>query len=261
MIIGLSSASFYPEIKTEDSIPLMKSLGFDVGEVFLNSISEYEPEFGKILLERELQYDFKVNSVHAFSVSFEPYLFDKYKRRREDSLILFKNVCRLAEIVGADCYTFHGMRYRDVHSIDIDFIVDMYNRLAYIAAEHGIKLCQENVFWCMSNNIEFLYEIKDRCRGPLYFTLDIKQAYKSGKSPEEYMNVMGSDIANFHINDRDSNNICLLPGRGNVNYEKISCKFKEIEYNGVGIIEVYKENYTEYSELAEAKRYLEMNLK
>ncbi|MCH3962771.1 MAG: sugar phosphate isomerase/epimerase [Clostridium sp.] len=257
MIIGLSSASFYPNIKTEDSIPLMKSLGFDVGEIFLNSASEYKPEFGKILLDRELQHDFKVNSIHAFSVSFEPYLFDDYKRRREDSLKLFKNVCRLAEIIGAGCYTFHGMRYRDIHSIDIDFIVDIYDRLMYIAGEHGVKLCQENVFWCMSNSIEFLYEIKDRCREHLYFTLDIKQAYKSGKSPEKYIDIMGTDIANFHINDRDSNSVCLLPGRGDVDYKKIACKFKEIEYNGVGIIEVYKDNYTKYNELAESKRYVE----
>lgn len=260
MVIGLSSASFYPDIKTEDSIHLMKLLGFDVGELFLNSVSEYKSDFGKILLEKELENDFKINSVHAFSVSFEPYLFDSYKRRREDSLKLFESICRISKIIGAKCYTFHGMRYRDFKSINMNFVVDIYNRLTYIASEYGVKLCQENVFWCMSNSEEFLYEIKDKCKGPLYFTLDIKQAYKSGKPPEKYIDIMGKQIANFHVNDRDTSHVCLLPGRGNVDYKKMSCKFKEIEYNGIGIIEVYKENYTKYTELSEAKKYLEMHL-
>ena len=32
---------------------------------------------------------------------------------------------------------------------------------------------------------------------------------------------MGKNIVNFHINDKDKDNICLLPGKGNVNYIKI----------------------------------------
>lgn len=257
MDIGISSACFYPHVKTEESIALMKKIGFNVGEIFLNSTSEYEIDFGKILLEEKLKHDFRINSVHSFSSSFEPYLFDEYKRRRNDSFILFEKICKLAEMLGAKCYTFHGMKYRDIKDVDMKFITDVYNKLTYTAQEHGIKLCQENVFWCMSNNVDFLQEIKDRCKGSLYFTLDIKQAYKAGKLPEDYIDVMGSSIANFHINDKDNNNTCLMPGKGNVDYKKISCKFKEIRYNGVGIVEVYRENFNEYCELIESKRYIE----
>lgn len=257
MNIGLSSASFYPDVKTEDSIKLMKSLGFNSGEVFLNTLGEYGVEFGKVLLERKLKYEFDISSVHAFSASFEPYIFDAYKRRREDSLHIFREVCRTAKLIGARCYVFHGMRYRNIEDVNMNFVVDIYNELTYTAAEYGIKLCQENVSWCMSRSIEFLNEIKEKCRGPLYFTFDIKQAFKAGKKPEEYIKAMGKDIKNFHINDRDAKNICLLPGRGDVDYKKISCKFKEIGYNGVGIIEVYRENYTKYSELSDSKEYLE----
>lgn len=257
MDIGISSACFYPYLKTEDSIALMNRIGFKIGEIFLNSTSEYEIDFAKILLEERLKYDFKINSVHSFSVSFEPYLFDEYKRRRDDSFVLFEKVCKLAEVVGAKCYTFHGMRYKDIRNMDMKLVTDVYNKLTYTAEEHGIKLCQENVFWCMSNNIDFLNEIKDKCSGPLYFTLDIKQAYKAGKLPEDYINVMGERIENFHINDRDNNNICLMPGKGSVDYKKISCKFKEIGYNGIGILEVYRENFNKYSELMWSKNYIE----
>lgn len=96
MIIGMSSACFYPDVRTENSIELMKTIGFNTGELFLNSISEYEDDFGKLILEQELINDFRVNSVHAFSVSFEPYLFDSYKRRRDDCFILFKKICKVA---------------------------------------------------------------------------------------------------------------------------------------------------------------------
>ncbi|MHC6180835.1 sugar phosphate isomerase/epimerase family protein [Clostridium sp. JNZ X4-2] len=256
MDIGLSSASFYPYVNTEDSIALMKNLGFKIGEIFLNSDSEYEEDFGKLLLQQKLENDFTINSIHAFSSSFEPYLFDRYKRRRDDAFLKFKKVCKLAKLLGARCYTFHGMRYGKLHEIHSNFIFDIYNKLAYTAVEQGIKLCQENVFWCLSSNTDFLYELKEKCTEPIYFTLDIKQAYRADKTPEEYIDVMGSAVENLHVNDRNDKSSCLLPGKGKVDYKKIFCKLKEIGYNKVGIIEVYSDNYKNYCQLKEAKDYI-----
>ena len=256
MNIGLSSASFYPNINTEDSITLMKKLGFDCGEVFLNSTSEYEEDFANIILEQSLENNFKINSVHGFSSSFEPYLFDKYKRRRDDSFFQFQKICKFTKIVGADCYTFHGMRNKKLNEISKEFVFDIYDKLLYISKEKGIKLCQENVFWCMSGNIDFLYMLKERYECSIYFTLDIKQAYRAGKIPEEYIEVMGNSIENLHINDRDGKNSCLIPGKGDVNFKKIFCKLKEIGYNKIGVIEVYRDNYKEYKELSAAGEYI-----
>ena len=161
----------------------MKNLGFNSGEIFLNSISEYEEDFANIILEQSLENDFKINSVHGFSSSFEPYLFDEYKRRRDDSFLQFEKICKFTKIVGADCYTFHGMRNKKLNEISKEFVFDIYDKLLYISKEKGIKLCQENVFWCMSGNIDFLYMLKERYEGSIYFTLDIKQAYRAGKIP------------------------------------------------------------------------------
>ena len=182
MDIGLSSACFYPNLYTENSIGKMKELGFNHGEIFLNTPSEYEEEFLKVLLEKKELYKFNVNSVHAFSSSFEPYLFDKYDRRRKDMLKHFKNVCRAAQILGASCYTFHGMRYTDFNELDTKFIIDIYNELSYIALESGVKLAQENVSWCMSGDLKFLTLLSKECKYPIYFTLDLKQAYKANVS-------------------------------------------------------------------------------
>jgi sugar phosphate isomerase/epimerase len=256
MEIGLSSASFYPMIETEDSIKLIKSLGFNTGEIFLNTPSEYEEEFIKLLVEKKQKYNFNINSIHSFSSSFEPYLFDSYKRRAKDMLNYYKKICKAGNMLGATCYTFHGMRYANLNTLNIKTIIEKFNELTYIASEEGIKLCQENVSWCMSSELEYLNILKENCKYPLYFTLDIKQAYKSGIAPSKYIDIMGKKISNFHINDRDEEHSCLLPGKGNVNYLELVNNLKKIGYNGKGIIEVYSENYKCYDDLIKAKEFL-----
>ncbi|EJO5348423.1 sugar phosphate isomerase/epimerase [Clostridium botulinum] len=256
MEIGMSSACLYPKVPIEKSIGFMKNLGFNVGEVFLNTYSEYNEEFIKVLQEEKEKNEFLVNSIHAFSSAFEPYLFDTYKRRQRDMLKIFKKVCRAGRLLNANYYTFHGMRRSNLLDLDMDYITDVYNELNYIANEEGVKLAQENVAWCMSSDIEFLHILNEKCRTNMYYTLDIKQAFKIGKNPIEYINVMGNKIVNVHINDRDDTNICLLPGRGNKNLKKICCKLKEIGYNNVYTIEVYNDNYSSYSEITHSKDFL-----
>jgi sugar phosphate isomerase/epimerase len=257
MEIGLSSACFYPNLHTENTLDLIKDIGFNSAEVFLNSPMEYEEDFVKALAFKKDNINLTVNSIHSFSSSFEPYLFDSYKRRRDDMLKIFKKVCRAGKLLNANCYTFHGMRAIDKSSLNMDFIVEIFNELIYTAEEIGIKLAQENVSWCMSSDLQFLQCIKENCKYPVYFTLDIKQAYKAGIMPERYIDVMGKQIINFHINDKNKENLCLLPGKGDVDINAIGGRLKSEGFNGCGIIEVYSENYTNYSQIAESKRYLE----
>ncbi|MFL0251110.1 sugar phosphate isomerase/epimerase family protein [Clostridium neuense] len=261
MKIGLSSAVFYPNVDTEDSLEIISKLGFECAEIFLNSFSEYSEEFIDKLIYEKSTYNISINSVHAFSSSFEPYIFDAYKRRRMDMIKNFKKVCKAGNRLGAICYTFHGMRYQDINTVNKKLVSDIYNELTYIALENNIKLAQENVSWCMSSNLDFLKFLKETCKYDLFFTLDIKQAYRAGIEPYEYINVMGEKLVNFHINDRDRENTCLLPGRGNVDYSKIVNALKKNNYCGNGIVEVYRENYESYGELKECKKKLEKFLK
>ncbi|MBZ9688983.1 sugar phosphate isomerase/epimerase [Clostridium estertheticum] len=256
MDIGLSSACFYPDLHTENSIEKMKELGFNHGEIFLNTVSEYEEEFIKILLEKKESCEFNVNSVHAFSSSFEPYLFDKYYRRRADALKHFKSVCKATKLLGASCYTFHGMRYTNFNELDKKFIIDIYNELSYIAMESGVKLAQENVSWAMSSDLKFLTFLAEKCKYPTYFTLDLKQACRANVPIEKYIDIMGNNIVNLHINDRDEISSCLLPGKGNLNYKNIANMLKSVGYSGKGIIEVYSDNFSNYEELTKAKNFV-----
>ncbi|MBL4935742.1 sugar phosphate isomerase/epimerase [Clostridium sp. YIM B02515] len=256
MKIGLSSASFYPEVNTEDSIKLMTDIGFNSGEIFLNTPSEYEEDFIYKLLEEKSKYNFNISSIHCCSSQYEPFIFDKYKRRREDMLVYYKKLCKAAKLLGASCYTFHGMRFADINTIDRKFIIEVYDELSYISLEQGIKLAQENVSWCISSNLEFIKLLNEECKYPVYYTLDIKQAYKASIEPEKYIEAMGKNIINFHVNDRDKEHICLLPGKGEVDYEKIISLLNSMEYDGMAIIEVYRENYTYYNEICESKDFL-----
>lgn len=257
MDIGLSSAVFYPRIETENSIELISKMGFKCAEIFLNSPTEYEQDFIKKLIEQKEKYKLKINSVHSFSSSFEPYLFDLYKRRRKDMLVYFEKVCKAASALGAKCYTFHGAKLEQGKFRDRKLIFEVYNNLCYIASENNIKLAQENVSWCMSSIPEYLMELKEKCKYPIYFTLDIKQAYKAMNTPKTYIDIMKQNLVNIHINDRDEKNVCLIPGKGKVNFKQLFNDINKYGYNGNVIIELYSDNYSSYEEIQNSKKYLE----
>lgn len=257
MEIGLSTAVFYPKLKTENSVKLISDLGFSYAEIFLNSPFEYESDYVKRLADIKDQCGLKINSVHSFSSSFEPYLFDAYKRRRRDMLKYFEMVCKAGKLLGANCYTFHGMRLGPNEFVSKELVHDVYNNLTYIAGENEIKLAQENVSWCMSSDVKYLKDLKYNCKYPIYFTFDIKQAYKAGVGPLEYLDVMDTSLINFHINDRDDNHVCLLPGDGNVDFQGIFNKIKSINYKGNAIMEVYSNNFNSYEDIKDSKSFLE----
>lgn len=257
MEIGISSACFYPDGLLEDSIKIMKDLGFDSGELFANTPSECDEGFILNLKEEAEKQKFNIRSFHFFSGMYEPFLFDSYKRRRDDALKLYKKICKATNLLGASVYSFHGMRMADLNSIDKKLIIDVYNELCYIAAENNIALGQENVSWCMSGDLDFLKMIKNEVKYPLRYTFDIKQAYKANEDPLKYLDIMGKDLVNFHINDRSETSVCELPGNGTVDYNHIIAKLKEIQYDDIAVLEVYRENFKAYDELKETRIFLQ----
>ncbi|MDO4535009.1 MAG: sugar phosphate isomerase/epimerase [Clostridium perfringens] len=256
MEIGISSACFYPDMVLEDSISIMKNLGFNTGELFINTVSECNEDYILKVKEETIKNKFNIRSVHFFSAMYEPFLFDNYKRRRKDALNLYRKVCKATNLLGASMYTFHGMRYRDYKDIDKKLVLDVYNELLYIAGENNIELAQENVSWCMSCDLQFLKMIKEEVKQSIKYTFDIKQSYKANENPLDYLDIMGKDLVNFHINDRSENSSCMLPGEGNVDYNIIFNKLREINYDKIAIIEVYRDNFKKYEELSMVHDFL-----
>jgi len=67
---------------------------------------------------------------------------------------------------------------------------------------------------------------------------------------------MGDRLVHIHLNDQAPGQECLLPGQGIFNYEELFAYLRQINYQGLGVIEVYRHNFKELSELRAAEAFL-----
>lgn len=258
MEIGISTAAFYARLVTEDALAAISRLGATVCEVFLDSYCEYEPDFGKLLKGRVDELGLKVSSIHAMSQQFEPQLFSLSVRQRQDAFKLFEKVLRQGQLLGAKILVFHGpARLRGaIRNAQFKRIGPIASDLADMAKEYGLRLCWENVSWCLFSHPDFVagmlpYITSDN----IGFTLDIKQAVRSGHDPFEYLKAMGDRLCHVHLCDCDLTKPDFglsLPGRGAFDFEKLFSTLKASGYNGAAIIEPYSDLYQNIEELGES---------
>ncbi len=258
MITGISTACFYP-MATEDAIDLISSLGFKTIEFFINSEYEYSPQY---IIEQKEKLDklgITVTSVHSYSTAFEHYLlFSQYERRSREGLRIFNDILNATQLLGAKYLTFHGIT-TFMSMISDGECIKMYRDLINIASKYNVVIAQENVSYCRSSDPDFISLLsKEFYKDQLMFTLDIKQAKRVGVSLDSYFDAMGKRIANVHINDNDEKNVCLLPGAGKVDFNKFFTKIKSAGYSGNFIIEVYRFNFEDVSEVVKAKKNIDL---
>ena len=260
MEVGISTASFYPDALTEQSIPLIRKLGAKKIEVFLGSFSEYEEAFCRQLRDSIDEHGLSVHSVHVLSTQFEPQFFSLSHRQRNDSRNLFLKVFRCAQILGAKVYVFHGPPVRVNTKPKIDFVRVGWicDELADTAGEHGIKFSWENVSWCWYSFPEFPKRLLEHTKSKnIYFTLDIKQAMQTGRSAMDFLKGMGNRLINVHAIDFDENKKLTLPGRGIFDFNLLAQELKSLDYSGPVFLEVYRSNYGHYRELRQSLDFLE----
>lgn len=257
MKIGLSTANYYPELNTEDIIDLYGKRGIKEVEIFLNTLSEMEEDYVKLLKEILDRNNMKCSSIHVMSAMLEPCLFDLHKRRREDYIKIYKKTLSAMKILDTKVYTFHGPGKYNVESSPLSHLADCYDRLNYLALEEGVFLAQENVFYLASGDPEFIGKIRNLTKEDMFFTLDIKQARRSGKKIEDFLKVMEGSIVNLHLSDYNKENTCLLPGSGMEDFKSLFKLMKERGYKGNGILELYRNNFKEFTDLVNSMNYLE----
>lgn len=268
MEIGISTASFFSRMFTEDSLAYLGEHGVRTVETFLDTSSEYTEEFAYILKERKTRYDIDVVAVHAMAQQFEPQLFSIGVRQRADAWKVFERVLAAAKIVGAGIYVFHGpanllgaLKNANFHRVG-----PIASDLADMAASYGIKLCWENVSWAMYNHPGFGTDLLAHCQSDnLYFTLDIKQAIRSGYDPTEYLNDMGDRLAHVHLCDvrRDAAGQMTglaLPGRGDYDFTQLTEALCKSRYEGVAMVEVYSDLFTQASEVLACRGDMEKTM-
>lgn len=256
MRVGLSLASFYP-LEPEKAVPVAKSLDFSIAELFINTNYELSKPYLEMFKSQAMQNNLEIYSVHPFTSALENYLFfSVYPRRVKDAIEFYSRYLDAAKFLGAKLINMHGDRTKGLDGLDN--YIDCIAPLIELADKKGIYIAQENVFYNSINNPEFVYRLRQRLgKGAVKFTLDIKQGNKGGSDPLEIARAMGDDIVNVHINDYDSEHLCLLPGTGCFDYAKLKDILLSSGYNGPLLIEVYSDNFKSINEIKASKEYLE----
>lgn len=257
---GISTASFFGKALTEDAVDRIAGMGASACEIFLDTFSEYETGFARMLREKADENGLAVRSVHAMSTQFEPQLFSINTRQRQDARVLLEKVFRAARTLGAGSYVFHGPpAFRRTFRLlrDYERMGAVVSGLADLAADHGLRFTWENVHWCAYGHAGFARRLLEHVKSDnLYFTLDIKQAVMSGNTVADYMEDMGDRVANVHLCDyrhkEDGGVRTCLPGHGVFDMAWLKAELERRGYGGSVILEVYSDNYETYGELAES---------
>lgn len=266
MEIGMSTASLFGKYMLEDTPRQMQSYGVHTCEIFLNSFCEYEPEFIGLLAARVLAAGLRVYSVHAMATQFEPQLFSTHPRQRQDAWRIFERVLQAGRRLGASHYVMHGPASLGGVAKHVQFsrIGPITHDLCALAHSYGIRVAWENVSWGLYCYPEFGPALLDAAKSEhLCFTLDIKQAARSGHAPLEYLARMGNALENLHICDYRPDGERMrpaLPGQGVCDYAALRQGLARIGYRGPALYEVYSDLYDTEEQLLESYAYVKHQL-
>lgn len=256
MKIGISTATFFMNESTDGALPVIKEMGAEVCEIFLSTFSEYTKEYVDMIAEKAKILE--VYSIHTLNQQFEPELFNPVKKTREDCEFFFKQAAYAAKVMHAKYYTFHGPARlkRLPYNIDFKKFGKRVNELNEMLGEYGngCQLAYENVHWAFFNTPDFFTNLRKEAE--IKACLDIKQAMQSKISYFDYLDAIGEDLVNVHLCDFDTQGNLCLPGRGIVDFTELFKRIIDLGYKGPLILEVYANNYKDYTELKTAYEYL-----
>lgn len=248
MRIGISTASYFGKLLTEDAVLEIKETGAPVCEVFLTTYSEYKPAFGDLLKSRAKGIE--VHSIHTLNTNFEPQLYNRAERTFRDAEAMFRDTLQTAQKLNAACYTFHGVARlkKKAYQLDYAAVGERTNRLIGICEEYGVSLCYENVHWAYYAFPGFFKELFRYCP-KLCACLDIKQAMQSGADYKKYLEDMGERLRTVHICDYDENGKLTLPGKGIFPFRELFAILRDYPKDLPVLLELYSDDYRDLSEV------------
>ena len=256
--IGMSTATFFSKSQTEDTVNLIQEMGVEVCEIFLTTFREYRREFIDLLLQR-IGPGLEVHSVHTLNQQFEPELFNKVQRTREDAEEFFRECAEAAVRLNARSYTFHGQPRlkRLPYNIDYKWLAKRLKELDGILAGYEgsrCKIAYENVHWTFFNSPDFFRELKEY--SDVEVCLDIKQAMQSKYSLDDYLEVMADRLVTVHLCDYHEDGKLDLPGKGSFDFTGFFRKLISLGYDGPLLMELYAGNYESFDKVKASYEYL-----
>ena len=255
---GISTASMYGKMYTEDALEFYAKNNVDCAEVFLASFSEYTESFGKELLK--IRGNTEIYSVHTLNSQCEGRLFSRSERQYKDALKIFTSALNVGKMLDAKVYVMHGpaqMKYTK-YVTNYEFFGARTAELYRIAKDYGITLTWENVHWAHYDHPQFMRNLRAYCSEPVGCTLDIKQAVQSGVTADKYIEDMDGNIKNIHVLDMAEDGKLLLPGKGCFDFKALLERVGD--YSGKVMIEVYDGSFTKPEELIESYAWLKSEL-
>ncbi|MEG1971636.1 MAG: sugar phosphate isomerase/epimerase [Oscillospiraceae bacterium] len=254
MQTGISSACLFPEY-TEKSILELLEQGVKTLELFLNSPCECSENFIYPLVPLLKEYGAKIVSVHPCTSEFEGVsFFGRYPRRFNDSLDFYKKLFNICNILDAPILIFHGARTK--YHIPEELYFERFDLLWSEGKKERVSLCQENVVGFYSGSSEFLKSMA-RTLPRINFVLDIKQCIRAKEDPFFILDTMGKNLKHVHLSDNSLNENCLLPSKGDFDFKKFFTQLKKLNYNENIIIELYRSDFTDITELCKSKEYID----
>lgn len=238
MQLGLSTAAFYGRWETEEAAREIALLGMDCAEVFLQTVSEYEPSFAELV--REKLGGIPCVSMHPSGIQFENQMFGRSGRQRQDAFDLFRRTLDAAQRLGAQYYVYHGRSTALLKPLpfDLQANIDMIGRMGEEAARRGMYIAWENVSWCQLTTCERVARVR-AAMPDVRFTLDIKQAMRAGEDPIAMARAMGDALVHVHVCDWKTDGTLCLPGEGSFDFCKLVAVLGELGYEGAVILEPY----------------------
>ncbi|MCL2698025.1 MAG: sugar phosphate isomerase/epimerase [Oscillospiraceae bacterium] len=256
MDIGISTACFYP-MNTEEALLRSAQQGFQNIEIFINCDMELDEPVRAELLRIVREYGLNILSVHPVPGWENFYLFSDYERRKQQFMNIYERYFGFMNELGAQIMVFHGSNNTSRRSDEL--YLERFAELCALAEKYKITVAQENVAYCKSGCLDFLLKMKRELGAK--FTLDMKQALRSGYSPFEFLEKLGENIVHIHASDNcgvlgsesfGDNSDCLPVGRGSFDFAGFLAKLKELNYNKGIILELYRENFKDDAELKES---------
>ena len=106
--------------------------------------------------------------------------------------------------------------------------------------------------YCMSGSLDFLLRMKLELGDYAKFVLDLKQSRRSHADAFDYVRSLGGSIVHLHISDADSDRDCLPVGQGSFDFRRLMQELSAVGYDGAYIVELYRENYDQFTRLRES---------
>lgn len=236
MKAGISTACLFP-MEMAAVLDNLGRQGVTLAECFFNTPSELKHESLRQLLTIQERWGLEISSVHSFHSEMESFFFfSPYKNRLEDGLEQYERYFEAAALLEAPYLVFHGEYSQGRFDEEEGF--RHIERLWELGQRYGVDVLHENVARCKGGDPAYLARLHGALP-QLGFVLDMKQALRAGRQPEDFVKVLGSAIRHVHFSDSSPKQDCLLPGQGTADLVGLLQALKNSGADPSVVVEVY----------------------